>query len=153
MSVGKPLKFASLFVLQQSIEDYFKENPREEWTITGLAVSLRTNRQTLMNYESKDEYVDTIKAAKNKIESEYERRGWSGKSQAFAIFALKNFDWKDKSDHALTDGEGKPLNMAPQISMIDFDSYLQSKHAKSGSENVVERFHGPSLDERDSTES
>lgn len=98
---GRPLKFKSVEELQKKIDAYFKKTPKDEWTITGLAMALDTYRQTLINYEGKDEFVDTIKKAKQKVENGYEidlkKSGRSG-----TIFALKNFDWRDKTETDLT---------------------------------------------------
>lgn len=100
---GRPLKFPNLEALQERIAEYFDKTPKDEWTITGLALALDTYRQTLVNYEHKDEFVDAIKKAKQKVENGYEidlkKHGRSG-----TIFALKNFDWKDKSETDITSG-------------------------------------------------
>ncbi|HLP48352.1 MAG TPA: terminase small subunit, partial [Candidatus Kapabacteria bacterium] len=97
MNVGRPLKFGSLAELQSKINEYFETTLKDEWTITGLALALDTTRQTLCNYEEKDEFLDTIKKAKLKVENGYEvdlkKHGRTG-----TIFALKNFDWKDKTE-------------------------------------------------------
>lgn len=94
---GRPLKFQSAQELQERIDAYFENTPKDEWTITGLALALDTYRQTLVNYEEKDEFVDTIKKAKQRVENGYEidlkKYGRSG-----TIFALKNFDWKDRTE-------------------------------------------------------
>ena len=91
------MKFETVEQLESKIAEYFSNKPREEWTITGLANALDTSRETLMNYEKKEAYFDTIKNAKGKIEEEYEidlrKKGNSG-----SIFALKNFGWKDKQE-------------------------------------------------------
>ena len=39
MTAGRPLKFKSVEELQQRIDHYFNNTPKDEWTITGLAVS------------------------------------------------------------------------------------------------------------------
>lgn len=105
--MARPLKFQSPEELQKAIDSYFDTTPKEEWTITGLALALDTTRQTLVNYEEKDEFLDTIKKAKLKVENGYEidlkKHGRSG-----TIFALKNFDWRDKQETDVTSG-GKPL--------------------------------------------
>jgi hypothetical protein len=48
-------------------------NPRvrqsRPFTISGLSVHLNTNRQTLLNYEEKEEFFDTITRAKARIEN------------------------------------------------------------------------------------
>lgn len=104
---GRPLKFNSLEELQEKINSYFSSVKMEEWTITGLALSLDTSRETLMNYEDKEEYFDTIKKAKEMVHNAYEidlrRKGRSGD-----IFALKNFGWTDKTEQDITSG-GEPL--------------------------------------------
>ncbi len=107
--IGRPLKFQSVEELQKKIEEYFSVCPKEEWTITGLAMALDTTRQTLCNYEDgRPEYLDTIKKAKLKVENGYEidlkKHGRTG-----TIFALKNFDWKDKTEQDITSG-GEALN-------------------------------------------
>jgi len=108
MSAGRPLKFKTVKELEDKINDYFNTVPIAEWTITGLALALDTYRQTLLNYEEKDEYLDTIKKAKQMVENSYEidlkKHGRTG-----TIFALKNFDWKDKNETDLTTG-GEKMN-------------------------------------------
>lgn len=97
MPAGQPPKWKTVEELQELIDKYFKETPEEEYAITGLALALDTNRQTLINYEKKDEFFDAIKKAKSKVELAYEKRlikqGRSGD-----IFALKNFGWSDKQE-------------------------------------------------------
>lgn len=104
MPVGKPLKFKTPEELKEKIDKYFKETDQSEWTITGLAMALDTSRQTLLEYEGEvegreknEEYADAVKKAKLKVENGYEidlkKSGRSG-----TIFALKNFDWKDKTE-------------------------------------------------------
>lgn len=96
---GRPLNFKSVEELQQKIDNYFNscDEENEPITITGLALALDTTRETLCDYEEKDEFSDTVKRAKLRVHNAYEkrlvRRGNSGD-----IFALKNFGWKDKSE-------------------------------------------------------
>ena len=93
---GAPLKFKSDKKLQQLIDKYFKDTDKSEWTITGLAMALDTSRKTLCEYGLKEEYGNTIRKAKLKVENGYEidlkKSGRTG-----TIFALKNFNWQDKS--------------------------------------------------------
>ena len=92
---GRPLKFKSVEELESKMKSYFNETKIEEWTITWLAVYLDTSRETLINYQKRDEYFDTIKKGKDKIEYAYElslRKRWS----SWDIFWLKNFGWVDK---------------------------------------------------------
>jgi len=101
--VGRPLKFKTVKALREAIEEYFESTPKDEWTITGLALALDTSRKVLVEYEGRDEYSNTIKKAKLIVENGYEidlkKHGRSG-----TIFALKNFDWTDKQDLELRGG-------------------------------------------------
>ena len=95
---GRPFKFKSLEELQEKIDDYFTITSAEDITITGLALHLDTSRQTLMNYEKEkgyEEYFDSIKIAKTRVEHEYEK-DLRKKGTAGSIFGLKNFKWRDK---------------------------------------------------------
>lgn len=99
--IGRPLKWDSPEKLQKLIDEYFAVTPLEEQMITGLALHLDTDRQTLCNYEERDEFFDTIKKAKARIEMAYELRGLE-KGTAFDIFRLKNMGWKDKVEQQVT---------------------------------------------------
>ena len=105
---GRPLKYQTVEELQAGIDDYFDTTPKEEWTWTGLALHLDTSRETLREYKERPEFVDPLKKALLKVENGYEidlkKHGRSG-----TIFALKNFDWKDKSEQDVT-SNGESLN-------------------------------------------
>ena len=103
---GRPLKFASVEEFQKQVDDYFAGVAKpiavpgggvyfEPATITGLALHLDTTRETLCDYEQKDEFSDAVKRAKLRVENFAERMLHIGKNQTGAIFALKNFGWKD----------------------------------------------------------
>lgn len=89
--------FKTVEELQEKIDDYFDVTPKAEWTWTGLALHLDTSRETLREYKERPEYVDSLKKALLKVENSYEldlkKHGRTG-----TIFALKNFDWKDRSE-------------------------------------------------------
>jgi len=105
---GRPLLFTTPEDLQEKIDTYFSTTPITQQTITGLALALDTSRETLCNYEKKDEYFDAVKKAKDRIEYAYELslrvRGSAGD-----IFGLKNFGWRDQQavDHT-TNGKDLP---------------------------------------------
>jgi hypothetical protein len=69
----------------------------EPLTITGLAIALETSRETLMNYEKKDEFFDAVKSIKLVCEN-YAERALLGKNPTGPIFALKNYGWRDKRE-------------------------------------------------------
>lgn len=97
--VGRPLKFETPEILQEKINAYFKDCDENNipYSITGLAMALDTDRITLVNYEEKPEFIDTVKRAKTKIENAYEMR-LIEKGRSGDIFALKNFDWTDRQE-------------------------------------------------------
>ena len=94
---GRPLKYGTPEELQTLIDGYFNSTPIGDVTITGLAIHLNTSRETLINYEARDEFFDTIKKAKDRVEHAYEMRGLKV-GNAFDIFRLKNMGWKDKQE-------------------------------------------------------
>lgn len=101
MPVGRPLKFETAKILEEKLNEYFDHTPEEEWTITGLALTLDTSRKVLCEYNEKDEYSNTIKRAKLRIENGYEK-DLKKHGRAGTIFALKNFDWRDKQETDIT---------------------------------------------------
>lgn len=97
----KPLKFKSVEELQEKINNYFDncDNLNKPYTITGLALALDTSRQCLINYENKEDYFDTIKKAKLKVEGYAEEQLFKGGNTAGVIFSLKNnYNWVDKQE-------------------------------------------------------
>ena len=68
------------------------------YTITGLALALKTSRKVLVEYEDKDEYSNTIKEAKLRIERFNEEKLHGGAAPVGIIFNLKNnYGWQDKT--------------------------------------------------------
>jgi DNA-packaging protein gp3 len=120
--VGRPKKFDNVEQLENLIEGYFdycdnyaykqkyidKEGETKEkiifspkpYTVSGLCAFLGISRETLNDYSKKEEFSDTIKAAKIAIEAEKVEGATQGKYNAtIVIFDLKNnFDWKDKTE-------------------------------------------------------
>lgn len=66
-------------------------------TISGLAVALDTSRETLLDYEEKDDFSDTIKKAKEQIKSWTEGKLFGGCHPSGVIFNLKN-NWGFKDE-------------------------------------------------------
>lgn len=64
---------------------------QEPYTVTGLALAIGfTSRQALLNYQGKQEFVDTITRAKAKVEAYAERRLFDKDGSSGAQFNLKN---------------------------------------------------------------
>lgn len=71
---------------------------QKPYMITGLALALGTTRETLLDYEDREQFSDTIKAAKLKCES-YSEQMLFTPSPTGSIFNLKNnYGWKDKTE-------------------------------------------------------
>jgi hypothetical protein len=81
-------------LIVNGIEDTFP-------SISGLAYTLGMSTEALRNYEQKDEFLATVKRAKQRVEMSLEQR-LSGKAVVGSIFSLKNnFGWKDKTEQEI----------------------------------------------------
>ena len=111
---GRPPVFNTVEEMQEKIDAYFEEceghpltdkegnvltdkhnNPIivgvRPLTITGLALALGFNsRQSLLNYEGKEEFLDTIKKAKARVEQYAEERLFDKDGSNGAKFSLSN---------------------------------------------------------------
>jgi len=115
--VGRPLAFKSVEELQEKIDEYFDMcdnriqhvydkksgsvieiiNP-EPYTMAGLAYACGVDRDTIRNYSKKEEYFGTIKRAREKVQTDVERRLMETQPTG-AIFNLKNnFGYVDKTE-------------------------------------------------------
>lgn len=106
VNLRRPLKYADKAKLEADIEAYFEKMDEEgrPYTISGLAVALDTSRNTLIQYEEKDEYVNTIKKAKQRCENWAEEAALMGKANStFSIFSMKNnYGWVDEQKRNVT---------------------------------------------------
>jgi hypothetical protein len=110
----RPAKFENNLELENKINEYFNWGCRvkkyvvKKWkdytevelptpTITWLALFLWfESRQSFYDYEDNEMFSYTIKRARTFIEMEYEEM--LRINPTWAIFALKNFWWKDKTE-------------------------------------------------------
>jgi len=113
MPAGRPPIFETPKDLQDKIDEYFQSGVKvkkvvigkapnnytldiEVPTITGLAYYIGfESRQSFYDYENKPEFTYTIRKVRLFIEQHYEEMLQTGNTIG-AIFALKNFGWKDK---------------------------------------------------------
>jgi len=87
-------RFGSNIVNFELPEDYQFITDDVHPTVTGLALALNMTRKGLIDYEKKDEFGNTIKKAKTRIEADLEQRLF-GPSVAGVIFNLRhNYGWK-----------------------------------------------------------
>lgn len=131
MPAGRPLKFASPEILQEKIDAYFEglKTPTcfdnngipqyEPATITGLALAIGCYRETLLNYEERDEFFDTVKVAKQRCEHYAEKKLLSGAPATGPIFALKNYGWKDSQDVNMGGQSNNPVSIKIDVSYGD----------------------------------
>ncbi len=81
---------------EKAVDQYFETETNPKWS--GLALHLGfASRQSLWEYGQKPEFSLPVKKALLKIEQAYEDHLLS-KNATGAIFALKNFGWKDKQE-------------------------------------------------------
>jgi|14_taG_2_1085336.scaffolds.fasta_scaffold26381_2 hypothetical protein len=106
--VGRPLKYKTVEKLDSAIDEYFEESLKtkdkdngdrifiDPPTITGLAYHLGfASRQSMYDYEEREEFSYSIKRACLRIEIAHEQNLFSTGATG-SIFWLKNRGWKDK---------------------------------------------------------
>jgi len=115
---GRPPIFETPEEMQKKIDEYFewcdnrtrtiydKDTGKEilivhpaPYTMSGLARRLEMSRRTLVDYAEKNEFLPTIKKAREKVHEDVETRLLETPNQTGAIFNLKNnFEWIDKKE-------------------------------------------------------
>lgn len=114
MAAGRPPKYKCKEEIEEKIEQYFKEceghpltddkgnQVYNKWgypviidkrppTVTGLALALGfTNRLSLLHYQGKKEFVNTITRAKARVEQYAEERLFDKDGTSGAQFSLRN---------------------------------------------------------------
>lgn len=92
------LKYKTKEELQEGIDAYFKECDEKEkpYTMSGLALSLDIDKDTLTNYGKRDLFSEQIKKAKLRIEQQLEESLYRLGNNSGVIFNLKNnYGWRD----------------------------------------------------------
>lgn len=92
------LKYKTQEELQKGIDAYFKECDEKEkpYTMSGLALSLDIDKDTLTNYGKRDLFSEQIKKAKLRIEQQLEESLYRLGNNSGVIFNLKNnYGWRD----------------------------------------------------------
>jgi hypothetical protein len=100
MKEGRPAIFENPSDMQTEVDLYFASEGKK--TMTGLALSLGfDSRQSLYDYQKKEEFSYIINKALLRIECQYEEN-LSGNNVAGSIFVLKNMGWKDRTETELS---------------------------------------------------
>lgn len=97
---GRPPIWDDPKAFEEAVDEYFAEQEESKLnpTWTGLALHLGfASRQSLEDYKLKEGFSYPIKKALAKIEENYEQ-GLFTRNPAGAIFALKNFGWRDTKE-------------------------------------------------------
>lgn len=131
MPAGRPPKYNTPEEMQRIIDLYFlacrvhqtddtsyiEGRPDEELqiindiedvypSISGLAYTLGMSTEALRNYENKDDFIATVKRAKQRVEMSLEQR-LANPACTGSIFSLKNnFGWKDKQEQEISGPNG-----------------------------------------------
>ena len=120
--VGRPKAFKSVKEVEEKINAYFNycEEKEKPYTMSGLAYYLEVSRQTLVNYSYEDEYFDTIKKARDKVQMQLEECLYRLGNNSGVIFNLKNnFDWKDKIEHSSSEVENINKNISNIANLLN----------------------------------
>lgn len=139
--MARPPKYKTVDALQAAIDDYFEDCQGKPLvddkgnavtdkygepvivgahppTVTGLALALGfTNRQSLLNYQGKKQFLDTITRAKSRCEEYAESRLFDRDGARGAQFSLEhNFRWKsDDSDKETLDRAAQVLKEVSSV--------------------------------------
>ena len=139
--MARPPKYKTVDALQAAIDAYFEDCQGKPLvddkgnavtdkygepvivgahppTVTGLALALGfTNRQSLLNYQCKKQFLDTITRAKSRCEEYAESRLFDRDGARGAQFSLEhNFRWKsDDSDKETLDRAAQVLKEVSSV--------------------------------------
>lgn len=96
--MARPKLYTNKEQVQQIIDEYFKlcDEKDKPYTMSGLAYALNMSRQSLINYSKDEEFFDTIKKAREKVEIMLEESLYRLGNNSGIIFNLKNnYGWRD----------------------------------------------------------
>ncbi len=110
MPAGRPLKFQDVKAFDDAVAEYFRKAEGKA-TVTGLALHLDCEVETLKSYSERDAFSASVKRAYLMVQNGYETKLYEP-SCTGAIFALKNFGWKDKSEQEVTSNSTVKLDMS-----------------------------------------
>lgn len=95
------------------VDDYVAQCAADEepLTITGLSLALGfADKSTLYDYGEYEGFSHSVKRARAIVENAYEKR-LSGNAATGAIFALKNFGWRDRQELEHSGRDGGPIEL------------------------------------------
>lgn len=119
---GRPRLFKTPQQLGKLIAAYFRmcEEKDKPLTYAGLALALGMDRQTLYNYQERDEFFDTIKKARDTVKAYVEEQMFI-RGSAGVIFYAKNYGYTDRQE--------------VDVNGVDFGGALEKFVGKLGGDN------------------
>lgn len=119
--MARPLLFETPEDLQKAIDKFF-DDLKKPPTVEGLALALKTSRQTLLNYEGRDYFADILEDAKLRIADSVMGRAMAGEiNPTIAIWISKNhYGYSDTHVHA--GDPGAPLHVITGVPRSPNDS-------------------------------
>ena len=144
--VGRPLKYKTVKALKEAIDKYFNDEEEKAaekdklpiFTMSGLAYAMGIDRKTLLSYSHKDEFLPTIKNARERVEQQMEHNMLSGSGSTTGyIFSFKNnFGWNDKTEMELTGKNGGAIETKQSISIDPNEAIKQYDRIIRGEEPI-----------------
>jgi len=121
MPAGRPPMYDTPEQMQEVIDAYFERCKTEKLfpTMSGLAYELRFTTQALRDYEKKDEFLCTVKRAKQFVEMAWEQALLSGKGSGPIFWLKNNAGWKDKTEQERSGPEGGPQEHKWTIEFVE----------------------------------
>jgi hypothetical protein len=120
--MGRPPIIDSPEKFEELTELYFEGCKQEDAvpTVNGLCLTLGMTRETLLRYEEKPDFSDTVKKARMRLEMAWEQR-LAGPNAAGTIFWLKNQGWSDKTEQVVT----ATVEHGGSVTLEPGDAYLR----------------------------
>jgi hypothetical protein len=117
--VSRPPLFETAEEFKAVADAYFAECHLKEQTptVNGLSLALDMTRETLLRYEEKPGFSDTVKKVRTRLEAAWESR-LAGSNCTGAIFWLKNQGWSDKTAVEHSGPEGGPIKQ--EVTRVEY---------------------------------
>ena len=121
IKLGRPLLYDDPEVLHDACEGYFNKCYEEgtPYSIAGLCNHVGMTKNSLWDYEQREEFSDTVKLAKQIIEESYNVECLTGDDQRRRvghIFMLKAcFKYREGQDFNVGGQEGNPLQITQSV--------------------------------------
>lgn len=122
--MGRPPLYDTPEAFKAAADAYFAQCVADEVrpTVNGLSLALDMTRETLLRYEEKPDFSDTVKKVRMRLEMAWEQ-GLEGPNAAGTIFWLKNQGWSDVVKTELTGADGGALKHDVNVVLSPDEAY------------------------------